>query len=124
MNDSFSSTIEQAQAWQATREAILQEESETGHLDHEAIQDSDDQAVSLADTLAGETALLRAVVNVEALHGSVWYDVGPKFTCDEANSLVALFEALSLNVAADQLREGHAIGDYEEDEHWTGTDPD
>jgi len=48
MND----LIKRAQAWQAERVRILDEEAETGRLDHDAIQGSDDDAVEIAQALA------------------------------------------------------------------------
>lgn len=45
--------ILQAQEWQAARERILEVESDTGYLDTDAIQGSDDDAVEFAQALAG-----------------------------------------------------------------------
>lgn len=51
-----------AQEWLATRVAILEVESETGYLDHDAIQGSDDDAVEIAQAVA---ALLPTVHRAE-----------------------------------------------------------
>ena len=41
-----------AKAWRATRERILTEEADTGYLDIDAIQASDDDAVEIAQWVA------------------------------------------------------------------------
>lgn len=44
--------IASAKEWQTTRQVILDTEAETGYLDTTAIQDSDDEAVDIANALA------------------------------------------------------------------------
>jgi hypothetical protein len=44
--------ITSAKEWQTTRQVILDTEAETGYLDTTAIQDSDDEAVDIANALA------------------------------------------------------------------------
>lgn len=45
-------------------------------------------------------------------------DLGSKLTCNEADSLIGLFEAFELPDAAQAWLRGHAFGDDEGDSHY------
>jgi hypothetical protein len=65
----------------------------------------------------------QTIAELADLSTHVWYDVGPHFTCREADALINVFEELGLQGHAQALLEGHAAGDEEGDEHWTGQCP-
>jgi hypothetical protein len=52
----------------------------------------------------------------------VWFDLGPKLTCREAEALMGLFESFEQEDAASALAHGHALGDEDGDEHFGGWD--
>jgi hypothetical protein len=43
-----------------------------------------------------------------------WSDIGPHLTCTEANAIAHVLNLLDLDVAAEALRDGHALGDDDE----------
>lgn len=63
-------------------------------------------------------SLATALDTVETAAVDCWYDVGPHFTCDEADAIEALLRALGLSRAADLLHEGHAESDEPGDRHY------
>lgn len=67
------------------------------------------------------TTLQEVIDGMSEQGADMWQEIGPKFTCQEANALVALLRVLGLPGHADWLERSHADGDYEEDQHWNGT---
>lgn len=69
--------------------------------------------------MSADTAAIRDLINT-GTDSSTWGDVGPHFTCTEANTVAAALIRLNLDGFAAALIEGHAEGDEEGDQHWTG----
>lgn len=62
-----------------------------------------------------------AVYMLDMCSTAEMYDrAGPSFTCQEANAIAALFDAVGLGGHARALRDAHAAGDTEGDEHYRG----
>jgi hypothetical protein len=64
--------------------------------------------------------LEQAVRHVRAdLDAHTWADLGPHFTCREADALAHLLDTIGLGDQAAALRDGHAGADEPGDAHYT-----
>lgn len=59
-----------------------------------------------------------AALNVDDLDASVWHEVAPAFTCQEAEALAELLRAAGCDTAADDLITGHRAADELGDLHF------